>query len=203
MSVLDKVIAAVRPRETQAEREAARAAALNAASTGDWLSAVLAHHLKIEEAFASTMRATTADGRLQALNRLGIVLTGHANAEESVLYPALVRANARAHADTGYAEQAEVKVQLAELGHLPPLSQDFLDKLEHIREAVVHHMYEEEGTWFLQIRATLSSTEQDELDERYLQEFDRYVGLDLETSDDAEAYRPYFPNALLQKETPT
>lgn len=27
----------------------------------------------------------------------------------------------------------------------PPLSQDYLDKLEHIRGAVAHHVYEEEG----------------------------------------------------------
>ena len=203
MSVLDKVIAAVTPRESHAARRAARTEAMNAASTGDWLSAVLAHHVQIEEAFAATARATTAQSRLQALKRLGIVLNGHATAEESVLYPALARANAKSHADTGYAEQAEVKVQMAELEHLPPLSQDFLDKLEHIREAVAHHMYEEEGTWFLQIRETLPSTEQDKLDERYMQEFDRYVGLDLEVADDAEAYRPYFPNSLLQKETST
>jgi len=37
------------------------------------------------------------------------------------------------------------KVQMALLEDVPPKSQTFLDKLEHIRGAVAHHVYEEES----------------------------------------------------------
>jgi hypothetical protein len=37
------------------------------------------------------------------------------------------------------------KVQMALLEDVPPKSQAFLDKLEHIRGAVAHHLYEEES----------------------------------------------------------
>lgn len=44
----------------------------------------------------------------------------------------------------GYNEQVMVKTQMAILEKLDPMSQDFDDKLEHIRDAVTH--YQEEGT---------------------------------------------------------
>ena len=62
------------------------------------------------------------------------------------------------------------------LERLQPLSQDYLDKLEHIRSAVAHHMYEEEGNWFLDIRTKLPLSEQDRLTARYSEEFSRYMG---------------------------
>ena len=197
MPFLDRVIAAVTRPESESARREARARARAAATTGDWLSQVLAHHLQIEEAFAATQHAMSVTERIQSQTRLALLLTGHANAEESVLYPALARVDEKAHASTAYNEQAAVKVQMALLESLPPMSQDFLDKLEHIRFAVAHHMYEEEGTWFLELRRKLPSADQDRLGERYLKEFDRYVGTDLESGVNGD-YRPYFPDALLQ-----
>jgi hypothetical protein len=56
------------------------------------------------------------------------------------------------------------------------MTQDYLDKLEHIRGAVAHHVYEEEGTWFLELKQKASSAEQARLSQRYEEEFSRYVG---------------------------
>jgi hypothetical protein len=52
MSIIDKVVAAVTPPESEESRKEARAKAQRAASPGDWLSLVLAHHRQIESAFA-------------------------------------------------------------------------------------------------------------------------------------------------------
>jgi hypothetical protein len=197
MPFLDRVIAAVTRPESEAARREARAKARAAATTGDWLSQVLAHHLQIEDAFAATQHAVNVAERIQSRTRLALLLTGHSNAEESILYPALASVDEKVHASMAYNEQAAVKVQMALLESLPPMSQDFLDKLEHIRFAVAHHMYEEEGTWFLELRRKLPSADQDKLGERYLAEFDRYVGTDLESGANGN-YRPYFPEALLQ-----
>ncbi len=196
MSFLEKVIAAVTPPESEAARREARAKARGAAATGDWLSQVLEHHQQIETAFEATKNAISVAERHYAQKKLALLLTGHANAEESVLYPALSRVDEKAHAGMAYNEQAAVKVQMSLLESLPPMSQDYLDKLEQIRIAVAHHMYEEEGTWFLEVRRKLPSSEQDQLAERYLAEFDRCVGTEVYRGTNG-AYRPYFPAALL------
>ena len=178
MSVLDKVIAAVTPPESEQSRKEARAKARSVAKPGDWLSSILTHHEQIETAFAAVKAATTAATRVAAQKKLGIVLTGHANAEESVLYPALTTVNEKGHAGMAYTEQAAAKTQMALLENLAPMTQDYLDKLEHIRGAVAHHMYEEEGTWFLELKDKVPVADQTKLATRYKEEFDRYVGSD-------------------------
>jgi hypothetical protein len=63
---------------------------------------------------------------------------------------------------------------MAALEDLDPMSQDYLDKLEHIRGAVAHHVYEEEGTWFLELSKIPDI--QQVLEQRYMREFERYLG---------------------------
>jgi hemerythrin superfamily protein len=162
--------------ESDRDRQEARSKAQSAARGNDWLSMALNHHRQLEAAFATVKATEDADARSTAQRKLTILLTGHAIAEESVLYPALARTDEKDHALTAYAEQATAKIQMAELDALPRMSQDYLDKLEHIRGAVVHHMYEEEGTWFLELRKRVPALEQAKLSHRFKAEFERYVG---------------------------
>ena len=181
MSIIDKVVAAVTPAESDEARREARGKARAAASTGDWLSMVLDHHEQIEAAFAAVESASTAGARVSAHKTLAIVLTAHANAEESVIYPALAGADEKRHAMSAYAEQAPAKEQLGLLENIPPLSHEFLAKLEHIRVAVAHHVYEEESKWFLELKHNVASADQVKLSLRYQEEFTRYLGADIET----------------------
>jgi hypothetical protein len=178
MSLIAKVVAAVTPQASPQEREDARAKARRAARPGDWLSAVLDHHLEIEDAFAAVESSHDAITRTAAHRRLAVLLTGHSNAEESVLYPALARASDKGHASTAYSEQAEAKMAMGELEQLPPMSTSYLDKLRQIQQAVAQHVYEEEGTWFLDLKHKVSPADQTKLAHRYLEEFERYVGKD-------------------------
>jgi hypothetical protein len=175
MSLIDKVVAAVTPPESQQKREEARAKAQAAAGEKDWLAMILQHHEQIDAAFASVRGASDANGRLTAQRKLALMLTGHSNAEEAVIYPALVRFGHKSHGMMGYTEQAGAKANMGELEYLSPMSQDYLDKLEHIRGAVAHHMYEEESDRFLDLKK-LSPADQARLTERYAEEFERYIG---------------------------
>jgi hemerythrin superfamily protein len=187
MSIVDKVVAAVTPPESADDRAEARARAVAAAEPGDWLSLVLQHHLELEDAVAQIEEATEEDDRMLAFKAFAILLTGHAIAEEGVIYPALSETSATGHADTGYSEQAMVKMQMAALEKLDLMSKAFEDKLEHIKGALLHHMYEEEGNWFLDLKKRASPDEQEMMTERYAEEFDRYVGDDeLEIVDEEE-----------------
>ena len=85
MSVLDKVIAAVTPPESEQARADANARAHAAATPGDWLTIALEHHRILLDAFAATKAAPDAASRTQAQKHLGVVLVGHAGAEETVL----------------------------------------------------------------------------------------------------------------------
>jgi hypothetical protein len=175
MSLIDKVVAAVTPLETQQKREAARAKARAAAGQNDWLAMILQHHVQIEAAFDAVRGAQDSTGRLNAHRGLALILTGHSNAEEVVIYPALVRFGHKSHGMMGYTEQAGAKANMGELEYLDPMSREYLDKLEHIRGAVAHHMYEEESDRFLDLKK-LSPADQKRLTERYAEEFDRYMG---------------------------
>lgn len=177
MSLMDKVVAAVTPPESEAKRREARAKALAAAGSNDWLALVLQHHVQIESAFAAVTAARDLATRLGAYHELALLLTGHANAEEAVIYPALVYFGHKAHGMTGYTEQAGAKANMGELEYLDPMSQDFVDKLEHVRGAVAHHMYEEEADRFLDLKK-LPAGDQARLTQRYREEFERYMGGD-------------------------
>jgi hemerythrin superfamily protein len=176
MSLLDKAIAAVTPPESEKDRADARKKARDAAGPSGWLASVLDHHLQIEDAFAEVKRASSAASRRAAQKALALVLTGHSIAEESVIYPALEASGEKGHSGMGYTEQAAVKVQMAALDELDPMSQDYLDKLEHIRGAVAHHVYEEEGTWFPKLQETSTPAAKARLTTKYAEEFNRYIG---------------------------
>lgn len=175
MSILDKIAAAVMPPESDEDRVAARRSAQALATPGGWLEVVLHQHQQIEAAFLKALDASDAAGRKTALKELAVVLTGHANAEESVLYPALADNGEKAHAGMAFEEQAMTKIQMAKLEMLDPMGKEWRDKLEHVRGAVLHHMYEEEGTWFPELLEKIPESRHVLLTERFLEEFSRYV----------------------------
>jgi hemerythrin HHE cation binding domain-containing protein len=174
MSLIDRVVAAVTPMESEESRRQARAKARAAAGTDDWLALILQHHEAIESAFAAVQAAPDMSSRMVAMRHLAVLLTGHSNAEESVIYPALVRSGHKSHAMMGYTEQAGAKANMGELEYLDPMSKDFMDKLEHVRGAVAHHMYEEENDRFLDLKQ-LPAADQERLTQRFREEFDRYM----------------------------
>jgi hypothetical protein len=176
MSVLDKVIAAVTPPESDEARAKARAKAMGTAKPGDWLSQILDHHREIETRFADVKAATTADARRAAQKELALILTGHSIAEEAAIYPALAADKQVGHAELAYQEQSAAKMEMGLLERLDPMSEDYLDKLGHIEGAVAHHVYSEEGTWFLELAKDLSPADQERVTRRYREEFERYVG---------------------------
>src|ERR1700712_805862 len=174
MSIIDKVVAAVTPTASDEERMEARSKAQAAATKGSWLAMVLGHHQAIEQAFASVKSAESAIARRYAQKALAGLLTGHSLAEEAVLYPALATNDHKTHSEMAYVEQSAAKVQLAALEELDPMSQDYLDKLEHIRGAVAQHVYQEESTWFPELVEEGDATLQARLTARYQEEFSRY-----------------------------
>lgn len=175
MSFLDKIAAKIMPPESAEDRANARSVSRSLAGDGDWLAVVLEQHRQIEELFDRALSASDGRTRTAAAKELGVFLTGHANAEESVLYPALADAGEKTHAGTAYEEQAMAKIEMALLEKLDPMGSEWREKLEHIQGAVLHHVYEEEGTWFPELQQRVSPADRPRLTRRFVEEFERYT----------------------------
>ena len=93
-----------------------------------------------------------------------------------MIYPSLSATSETGHADMGYSEQALVKMQMAALEKLDMMGREFKDKLEHVKGALQHHMFEEESNWFMDLKAKATADDQELMTARYAEEFDRYVG---------------------------
>jgi len=176
MSFLDKIAAAVTPPESDEARREARENARAMASGNGWFAMAVSHHDQIEECFNAARDATSEIEAAAAVKELATLLIAHSVAEEVVLYPTLVIEGHKGHATMAYEEQTMAKVQMAELERLQPLTQEWHDKLEHIRGAVLHHIYEEESTWFPEIAQEAKETDQAMLDARFTEEFERSMG---------------------------
>lgn len=174
MSIVDDAVASLTPAPSQEDRAQARDTARSTSTGSDWLAMVLDHHEQLEDAFARTLGETSADARKAAFKELAIILTGHAGAEESVIYPAMDMSGETRHANHAYDEQVTVKKEMAALEQLDPTSQEFTGKLEEVRTAVAHHMIEEEGTWFPDL-IQADGVDQQMLTMRYKEEYDRYT----------------------------
>ncbi len=176
MSILDKMVSAVTPEPSQDERQEARSNARAIAADAPWLGMILDHHMQIEQAFDAARSASTAAEQRSAQKTLATLLTGHSLAEEAVLYPAMALDDQKGHATSAYTEQSAAKVQVAALEQLEPLTDDYRDKLEHLRAAVAHHIYEEESKWFPELGRTGTAALQAHLTARFQEEFQRYMG---------------------------
>ncbi len=173
MSIVDKALSAITPPESEEKRREATQKARQAAGANDWLSLALDHHDQIRNAFESCRQAQDGVSRVSAMKRLALVLNGHSLAEEIVLYPALAKAGEKHHAGMAYTEQTTAKMQMAELERIDPATPEWLDKLEHIRGAVLHHIFEEESTWFLELKSKYD--DQAFLTTRFREEYERYA----------------------------
>jgi hypothetical protein len=176
MSFLDKVVATLAPPESDEDRAEAHRNAKALAPDNEWLARALSHHEQIGALFATALNATSEMEAQRAVKELSVILIAHSIAEEVALYPVMVMEGHKAHAAEAYQEQQMTKIEMAELERLMPLSQDWRDKLEHIRGAVLHHIYREESTWFPEIIRETPATERAMLDARFQEEFDRSMG---------------------------
>lgn len=193
MSILDKFVAALIPPESEEAHRTTHARARMAAGDSDWLEQILDHHEQIEAAFETLQSAETVISRRVAEQHLAVLLTAHTNAEEAVIYPALVLFGHRAQGRSSYAEHAQAKTDLAQLEYLDPMSKAYERTLEHLRRSVAHHMYEEEYGRLLDLKR-LTPGAQARLAQRYAEEFQRFCGAESAEGPEASSISPLSPH---------
>ncbi len=176
MSFLDRLAAAVAPAASDEKRAEARRKVEALVPGEAWLGMIVDQHKQIEALFGEAKAAPDANGRLRAARKLATLLTGHANAEEAVVYPIVSEDSGKIHAGMAYEEHAMTKVQLSKLERIDPMSEEWMEKLEHIRSAVQQHVYQEEDSWLPDLVENTSADKKAVLNRRYAEEFDRYYG---------------------------
>lgn len=137
MSIIDKALRRAYPAGSEAARVEATLKARTASDGSDWLGLALDHDDRIRAAFEACRSATSAADRTKTFRELAHVLTGHAFAEEIVLYPAMAKSGEKGHSSLAFGEQTVAKMQMAELERIDPSTEAWADKLGHIRGAVV------------------------------------------------------------------
>lgn len=164
------------PTYSAQDRAEARAKAKAAVKSGNWLSQILDHHDRIDAAFAAVKAAMGDTARREAQQKLALLLTAHAIAEEVAVYPAMEIVG-EGDATHAYKEQDEAKVQMAMLDAIgDPMSDEYLAKLEEIRLAVVHHVMHEEAQWFPALAKAATPQQDAKATEHYRDAFERYLG---------------------------
>jgi iron-sulfur cluster repair protein YtfE (RIC family) len=113
------------------------------------ISLLKADHRKLERLFERHRGAAEA-GKRKVLDLITAELTAHMVAEEKVLYPILRTGieDGRDLVDEAVKEHDEAKALLAELARREPGSFDADAKVATLRQAVDHHVREEEGEIF-------------------------------------------------------
>jgi hemerythrin superfamily protein len=116
----------------------------------------------LEEGEATTERGEKT--RTELFTRLKTMLTAHEAMEEEVLYPAL-KAHPKAKDLTleAYEEHHVVDLVLEELEKTPVTDEQWGAKWTVAKENIEHHIEEEEGEMFRDIREIFSSDEREQM----------------------------------------
>ncbi|WP_221350805.1 hemerythrin domain-containing protein [Streptomyces beigongshangae] len=139
--------------------------------TRDVVELILDDHRRMEELFRQ-MRSVEAD-RQAALKEFADLLTAHALAEESKVYPALKRYRDidNEEVEHGEEEHEEGNKALLALLEVDEVGSDEWDeKLEELVEAITHHADEEERTILNGARENVAMERREELGAAFLEE---------------------------------
>lgn len=175
MSFLDTIASAVAPAASDESRAEARRKAKALGTREPWVRMIVEQHERIESLFEQARAERSPDGRRRALKALMAELTGHSSAEETIVYPIVSEDAGVTEAGMAYQQHAMTKVNLSKLERIDPVSEEWMEKFEHVRSAVQQHIYQEEDSWLPQVAENASPAEKEMMSRRYAEEYERYM----------------------------
>jgi iron-sulfur cluster repair protein YtfE (RIC family) len=108
--------------------------------------------------------------RQQLFDKLRQELELHTQLEERIVYPDFKKHSAvKEFIGEALEEHAEVKKMLREIGRMEPSAAEWSAKIKDLKEAVQHHVHEEEHEIFPTARKEISREEADDLARRVQQ----------------------------------
>jgi iron-sulfur cluster repair protein YtfE (RIC family) len=130
-------------------------------------------HDKVKQALSRILETTEGaeKTRAQLFEQVKKDLEIHTRFEEEVFYPTFredkADAEAKAEVKDALNEHDEAKKMLATIASLDPTSPDFAQHIESLKNALEHHISDEEDEMFPQARQTVSDDEAVAMADRY------------------------------------
>lgn len=131
-------------------------------------------HREVDSMMATLEKAkgdtTSATAYKETFERMREALTVHAEAEETIVYPALEEfEETEEEAEHSYDEHAEVKSLLAQMGELDPTTDEFQNLLSELKTNVQHHVKEEENELFPKGEELLGEAELEQMGQEIME----------------------------------
>ena len=116
-------------------------------------------------------------GSKEALFRIKAEIDPHMAGEEKLYYPLLEeKEESRDIARRAYIEHNEAKALMYELEGMDESSENWTTRLSELKEAIIHHVQDEENQVFKKSRSILSQQQAEELAQKYLEFKKSYTG---------------------------
>lgn len=126
--------------------------------------AIHADHKKVSKLFEQIEKSEDANSIQAFFNQLYSDLLVHAEAEEQVVYPAVLAFYGEGNTQELYDEQAQMRIVLNTLkATKTDTLSDFKAEIRSLKQAVEDHVRQEESTMFAAIRKNCSDEQQEQL----------------------------------------
>lgn len=136
----------------------------------DVLELIKTEHRQVEKLFSEIENTDNAKKLQTLFDQLYKELTLHAEVEQLTIYPAMREYEETAELlEEAEEEHVEARVMLEEIKPLGPTSSEFKAKISQLKEAVQHHVQEEESEIFSAVRQCMSEEELKQLAQEFKQ----------------------------------
>jgi hemerythrin superfamily protein len=140
-------------------------------AAADILSTLESEHDEVQELLDKLTKSDRAAEQKSLLAQVKKALVPHTKAEEVVVYEpvaALSAEKAKMHGAEGYTEHALASATLKQLEALTPNTPDFKAHAKVLKELVNHHIKEEEGNMFSDVRDNFSDEQRARMNRDFL-----------------------------------
>jgi iron-sulfur cluster repair protein YtfE (RIC family) len=129
-------------------------------------------HAEVKGLFGEFESATDIAEKQQLFDEIADDLAAHCTIEEKVFYPAVYVGPLKEKLREAVEEHLGAKRLIADLLDLEPEDEQFDAKMKALQEQVEHHVEEEEGTIFPEVKRNFSVDELSAMGEQMAQMFD-------------------------------
>lgn len=130
----------------------------------DILDIIKADHRQVETLFSEIESTENPQKLYECFNQLYQALNVHVEVEEQTFYPAIRNCqDVDKLVDEAHKEHNQAKQILEDVSSFSPTSTEFKAKIRDLKQAVQHHVEEEENEIFPQVRKCMNEQEREKL----------------------------------------
>jgi hemerythrin-like domain-containing protein len=135
-------------------------------------------HAEVKQMFKEFEAATTQRRKQELFDKVADALAAHSTIEEKIFYPSVYVGSLKEKLKEAVEEHLAAKRIIADLLRLSPEDEQFDAKMAVLKEAIEHHVEEEEGELFPQVKKNFDPSELAAMGERMEMVFKELVAKD-------------------------